>query len=83
MSQDETVHDRDIGGSGEMNLWNVTSHHTTSEAQDVATARSRPEDGASSRRPGDLDLDLLEVMRDLDPGMLAWTPTADGDWSAA
>lgn len=26
------------------------------------------------RRSGDLDLDLRDVMLDLDPGMLAWTP---------
>lgn len=26
------------------------------------------------RRSGDLELDLSDVMLDLDPGMLAWTP---------
>ena len=26
------------------------------------------------RRSGDLDLDLRDVMLDLDPGMLVWTP---------
>lgn len=43
-----------------MNLWSVTEHRTTPEEQDVA--------------PGDLDLNLRDVMLDLDPGMLAWTP---------
>lgn len=57
-----------------MNLWNATGHRTTSEAQDVVTTRARRGDATSPWPPGDLDLDLRDVMLDLDPGMLAWTP---------
>ena len=56
-----------------MNLANVAGHRTTSEAQGVMTTRSRGEDATSPWRLGQLDLDLLDVMLDLDPGMLVWT----------
>lgn len=73
--KDVTVLQGDKERSGKMNLSNRTRPRTTSEVQGEAVIRSRPKDDLMpASRARELGLDLRDIMLDLDPGMLGWTP---------
>ncbi len=57
-----------------MNGSSASTGRTTYQVLDASTSeRCRP-DLTSPWRPGDLELDLVDVMLDLDPGALIWSP---------
>lgn len=64
--------DKDVDTSGGiMKAWNAASHRTANEVHGA----SRSDGVTSPWRPGDLELDLVDVMLDLDPGALVWRPS--------